>query len=264
VVVLAAIVAVVVPLPSPLALRDAAAGLGAWAPLGFLLLHTVVTTTPLPRTAFTLSAGLLFGPVLGVALCLVASTVSAVIGFAIARRLGGRAVHRLGPGRVRALEERLCDRGLLTVLSTRLVPAIPFAPLNYTLGVTSVGWWHYVVGTAVGLVPGTAAVVLLGDAATGRPSPAMVVVFLVSGALGLVGVLVSARPRSGGPAQPPAGAPGAGWPGRAPGAAGAAGVADVPPGAPGGVAVALADEGAADDDGGGGGSALSGGKPVSD
>lgn len=194
--VLAVVAALVVPLPSPLALRDSAAALGTWAPLGFLLLHAVVTTTPLPRTAFTLSAGLLFGPVLGVALCLVASTVSAAIGFALARRLGGRATRHLGPGRVRALEERLSERGLLTVLSTRLVPAIPFAPLNYTLGVTSVRWWHYLVGTAVGLVPGTSAVVLLGDAATGRPSPGMLAAFLVSGAVGLVGFLVSARRRA--------------------------------------------------------------------
>lgn len=91
------------------------------------------------------------------------------------------------------LESRLSARGLLTVTSTRLVPAIPFAPLNYTFGVTSVGWRPYLLGTAVGLVPGTAAVVLLGDAVTGTTSPAMLAVFAVSGSIGLVGVLLSAR-----------------------------------------------------------------------
>ena len=78
--------------------------------------------------------------------------------------------------------------------SSRLV-GIPFAPLNYTLGVTSVGWRAYVVGTVVGLVPGTAAVVLLGDAVTGGISPAMFVMFAVSGTLGAGGILVSARGR---------------------------------------------------------------------
>lgn len=189
----AVVVALVVPLPAPLTVRDRVEALGAWAPVTFLLVHALVTTTPLPRTVFSLSAGVLFGPWLGLALCLVASTASAAAAFAISRRLGGRAIDRLGPRRVRAVESRLSSRGLLSVTSARLVPAIPFAPLNYTFGVTSVRWWHYLVGTAIGLVPGTSAVVLLGDAATGSLSPASLGVFAVSGAIGLVGVLLCAR-----------------------------------------------------------------------
>ncbi|NMO92778.1 TVP38/TMEM64 family protein [Actinomycetospora sp. TBRC 11914] len=190
----ALVVAFTVPLPSPLELRDWAVRLGPTAPLVFFLAHAIITTTPVPRTAFTLAAGLMFGPVWGLALAVGASLVSALLGFAIARRLGGRAIARLGPHRVRALEERLCERELLTVTSTRLV-GIPFAPLNYTLGVTSVGWPAYVVGTLVGLVPGTAVVVLLGDAVTGGTSPAMIVILLVTGTLGAIGVIVSARGR---------------------------------------------------------------------
>ena len=162
----AVVVALAVPLPSPLELRDWAIRLGPSAPLIFFLAHAIITTTPIPRTAFTLAAGLMFGPVWGMGLAVSASMVSAPVGFAVARRLGGRAIARLGPERVKALERRLCERELLTVTSTRLV-GIPFAPLNYTLGVTSVGWRAYVLGTFLGLLPGTAAVVLLGDAVTG-------------------------------------------------------------------------------------------------
>lgn len=194
VLVAAVVVAVTVPLPSPYELRDWAIRLGPTAPLVFFLAHAIVTTTPIPRTAFTLAAGLMFGPVWGLALAVGASLVSALLGFAIARRLGGRAIARLGPHRVRALEERLCERELLTVTSSRLV-GIPFAPLNYTLGVTSVGWVAYVIGTLIGLVPGTAAVVLLGDAVTGGTSPGMIAMLLVTGTLGAIGVIVSARGR---------------------------------------------------------------------
>jgi uncharacterized membrane protein YdjX (TVP38/TMEM64 family) len=194
-VVLAALVALAltVPLPAPLEVRDRVHALGPWGAVAFLLVHALVTTTPLPRTVFSLSAGLLFGPWLGLALCVAASTFSAALAFAIVRRLGGRALHRVGARRVRMLEERMSSRGLLAVTSTRLVPAIPFAPLNYTLGLTSVRWWHYLVGTAIGLVPGTAAVVLLGDAATGTFSPSMLIVSGISGAIGLVGVVICAR-----------------------------------------------------------------------
>jgi uncharacterized membrane protein YdjX (TVP38/TMEM64 family) len=187
------VVAFVVPLPTPLQVRDEVHTLGPWAPLVFLVVHALVTVTPLPRTAFTLGAGIMFGPWLGLLLCVVASTISAVLAFAVARRLGGRAIRRLGAGRVRMLEARLSSRGLLTVTSMRLLPAIPFAPLNYTFGVTTVRWQPYLLGTAVGLIPGTAAIVLLGDATTGTASPAMITVFVVSGAIGVVGILLSAR-----------------------------------------------------------------------
>jgi uncharacterized membrane protein YdjX (TVP38/TMEM64 family) len=188
------VVALTVPLPGAVEMRDRVAALGPWAPVAFLLVHAVVTVAPFPRTAFSISAGVLFGPWLGLALCLVASTVSAAAAFTLVRRIGGRAVQRLGPGRVRMLEARLSSRGFLTVLSARLVPVIPFAPLNYTLGVTTVRWRHYLAGTAPGLVPGTAAAVLLGDAATGALSPTALAVLLVSGTIGLVGVLLCARP----------------------------------------------------------------------
>ena len=54
------------PLPTPVQLRDWAESVGPWFPLAFLLAHIVVTVVPVPRTAFTLAAGLLFGPALGV------------------------------------------------------------------------------------------------------------------------------------------------------------------------------------------------------
>jgi uncharacterized membrane protein YdjX (TVP38/TMEM64 family) len=190
----AVVVALAVPLPSPLELRDWAIRLGPSAPLIFFLAHAIITTTPIPRTALTLAAGLMFGPVWGMGLAVSASMVSALVGFAVARRLGGRAIARLGPERVKALERRLCERELLTVTSTRLV-GIPFAPLNYTLGVTSVGWRAYLLGTFLGLIPGTAAVVLLGDAVTGGSSPGMIAILAVTATLGAAGILVSARGR---------------------------------------------------------------------
>ncbi len=59
-------VAVLVPLPSAVQLRDWATAAGPWFPLVFFAAHTVMTVFPFPRTAFTLAAGLLFGPLLGV------------------------------------------------------------------------------------------------------------------------------------------------------------------------------------------------------
>ena len=56
-------VALLVRLPTAVELRDWSTSMGPWFPLAFLAAHIVVTVLPFPRTAFTLAAGLLFGPV---------------------------------------------------------------------------------------------------------------------------------------------------------------------------------------------------------
>ncbi len=59
--------------------------MGPWFPLAFLAAHIAVTVVPVPRTAFTLAGGLLFGPLLGVALAVVGSTATAVIALLLVR-----------------------------------------------------------------------------------------------------------------------------------------------------------------------------------
>ena len=189
--VLAAAVAVtlLVPLPTAVQLRDWARSLGPWFPAAFLVAHIVVTVLPFPRTAFTLAAGLLFGPALGVLLAVAASTASAVISVLLVRiagwQLSGLVRHRA----VETLDARLRERGWPTVLSLRLIPAVPFSVLNYAAGASAVRLWPYTLATLVGLAPGTAAVVILGDALTGHVDPLLLVVSLCTAAVG-VAVLV--------------------------------------------------------------------------
>jgi len=52
---------------SAAAVQDAVRGAGVWAPALFLVLQVLVTVPPVPRTIFTVAAGLLFGSALGVA-----------------------------------------------------------------------------------------------------------------------------------------------------------------------------------------------------
>src|ERR1700749_5282007 len=85
---IAVAVALLVPLPTAVQMRDWANSVGPWFPVAFLAAHIVVTVLPFPRTAFTLAAGLLFGPVLGIALAVAASTGSAVIALLLVRAAG--------------------------------------------------------------------------------------------------------------------------------------------------------------------------------
>lgn len=186
-------IALLVPLPTAVQLRDWATSVGPWFPLAFLGAHIVVTVFPFPRTAFTLAAGLLFGPALGVGIAVVASTVSAVIAVVAVRALGWQLDRLLPHPKVKSLDARLRRRGWPAILSMRLIPAVPFSVLNYAAGASAVRLTPYTLATVVGLVPGTAAVVVLGDALTGNVSPLLFLVSLCTAMVGAAGLVLEYR-----------------------------------------------------------------------
>lgn len=185
--------AVLVPLPTALQLRDWATSVGPWFPLAFLGAHIVVTVLPFPRTAFTLAAGLLFGPALGVLIAVVASTLSAVIALVLVRALGWQFSRLVGHPAVASVDARLTARGWPAIFSLRMIPAVPFSVLNYAAGASAVRVMPYLWATLAGLIPGTAAVVFLGDALTGNISPLLVLVSLCTAAVGVAGLVYEVR-----------------------------------------------------------------------
>ncbi|ULE32692.1 TVP38/TMEM64 family protein [Mycobacterium sp. IDR2000157661] len=186
-------VALLVPLPTAVQLRDWATSVGPWFPLAFLTAHVVVTVFPFPRTAFTLAAGLLFGPVLGIPLAVVAATTSAVIALLLVRAAGLQLNRLVSHPRMQSLDARMGRRGWPTVLAMRLIPAVPFSVLNYAAGASSVRLVPYLLATLAGLVPGTSAVVILGDALTGNVDPLLVVVSACTAGVGVAGLFYEAR-----------------------------------------------------------------------
>ena len=172
------------------AVQEAVASTGAWGPLVYVVLHVVLTLVPVSKHLLAGVAGALFGLGGGIALSWVGSMVAAVVGFAIARRLGREAVASLTGPRIAKAEDILRDQGLVAVLVARLTP-IPFTIVNYGAGVSAVSWRDFVVGTAVGVVPGTVAYVAVG-ASAGRDART----FVLAGAVGaviLVGSLLVGR-----------------------------------------------------------------------
>lgn len=175
--------------------RAQVAAAGAWAPLLFVLLQAVVTITPLPRTVFTVAAGVLFGAVWGLVLAITGTSLAALAAYGLVRWVGGplveRHAHRAGFAWVRA---RLDRRGLLAMISLRLIPMVPFSALNYAAGVAKVALLPYMVGTVLGVLPGTVMIVVLGDAVTGgQVHPALLAVSVAGAVVGMAGTAIAAR-----------------------------------------------------------------------
>ncbi|WP_066587713.1 MULTISPECIES: TVP38/TMEM64 family protein [Corynebacterium] len=194
--VLAVLVVVVLTVPSPdvEAVRGAVAGTGVWAPLTWLLLMVACTQLPFPRTVWTISAGALFGGMLGSVLALVGLGVSALLSLTVIRRLGARAVRATSDpaqhSRLAVVQEMLAERGWLSVLGLRMIPAVPFSLLNYSCAVTRIPVGPYLGATLAGSAPNTVATVVVTDTVLGGGSPW---VLAVSAVVILTGCVLTAR-----------------------------------------------------------------------
>ncbi|WP_456298511.1 TVP38/TMEM64 family protein [Edwardsiella hoshinae] len=122
-----------------------------------MLLFVVASLLLFPGSALVIAAGLLFGPVWGTLLSLLAATLASACAFLLARHLGrGWLLVRFGD---RPLFQRIV-RGIDTygvdfLIFTRLVPLFPYNIQNYAYGLTAIGFWRYTLISALTLLPGT-------------------------------------------------------------------------------------------------------------
>ncbi|MFC3995636.1 TVP38/TMEM64 family protein [Nocardiopsis sediminis] len=162
-------------LPDVRTLRGWIEAAGPGAPAVFVVLYTVAVLGFFPRPLLSAAAGVLFAPVMGVAAALAGGVVSALVQFAIARYVARDAVRSRIPRTAAArLDRVLGARGVLAVVQLRLLPVIPFAVVNYGLGVTALRTRWFVLGTALGSLPATTALVLVGDSAADPWSPVFI------------------------------------------------------------------------------------------
>jgi uncharacterized membrane protein YdjX (TVP38/TMEM64 family) len=144
------------------ALRSRVDAAGVWGPALFFALYVGLALIPCPKALLTAAGGALFGLWAGAGLSLAAALIGAVISFGLGRLLGREAVDRLIHGRLARVDALLADRGLSAVLIVRLVPLVPFIAINYASGLSGVRFRHYVLGSALGMVPGSLAYAALG------------------------------------------------------------------------------------------------------
>lgn len=153
---------------------DSLRGLGPWAPLAFIALYVAAALFLLPGSVLTLGAGAVFGVVMGTVWASIAATLGATAAFLTGRYLAKDWTERrlASQPRFKAVSAAVAREGLKIVLLLRLSPLIPFNVLNYALGVTRVSLRHYILGSWLGMLPGTVMYVYLGavagDLAGGR------------------------------------------------------------------------------------------------
>ncbi|KAG2714062.1 hypothetical protein I3760_03G008500 [Carya illinoinensis] len=138
-----------------------------YGPAGYALFVAVyagLEILAIPAIPLTMSAGLLFGSVIGTIIVSISGTVAASVAFLIARYFARERILKLVEGNKKflAIDKAIGENGFRIVTLLRLSPLLPFSLGNYLYGLTSVKFVPYVLGSWLGMLPGTWAYVSAG------------------------------------------------------------------------------------------------------
>ncbi|MDO5498962.1 MAG: TVP38/TMEM64 family protein [Propionibacteriaceae bacterium] len=169
-------------LPSLDVLRAQIEAFGWWSWLVFLGAYALVALTPIPVTLMALTGGVLFGIVEGSILSILGSMLGSMGGYWIARALGKETVLRLLGSRRETIEERLGSAGFDGIFMLRVMPGLPYWPVNYGAGALGVPSRMFAVASAIASIPGQVSLVAIGAFAA-RPGVTVGIVVVIAWAV---------------------------------------------------------------------------------
>src|SRR5206468_3631838 len=154
---------------------------GAYVLAGLLVVPVMLVITV---------TGIVFGPLVGGIYALAGAMLSGIVTYTIGRKLGRETVRRVAGKRLNAITRGLAKRGLLTMILVRVVPVAPFSIVNVVAGASHIGWRDFIVGTALGMLPGIIATVVFVDRlidVVRHPGPKTIALLTLI-AVGLIGL----------------------------------------------------------------------------
>ncbi len=153
--------------------------------------YVVAGLLSVPLTLLVIVTVIVFGAWQGFLFGLGGALLSAVCNFALGRWLAGDLVRRVAGKRLNKLSEKLAKRGILTIVTLRLVPIAPFGVINLVAGASRVRLKDFILGSVIGLSPGLLAISVFSDqviATIRKPDlGAFAVLAAVAGALAIGG-----------------------------------------------------------------------------
>ncbi len=131
--------------------------------LAYFLIYVAAISMSLPGgVILTITGGFLFGPILAGSITVVAATVGASLLFLIAKTSFGETLARKAGPWLSKLSGGFQENAFHYLLFLRLVPAFPFWLVNLAPALLGVSLKTFIIGTFVGIIPGTFAFAYVG------------------------------------------------------------------------------------------------------
>ena len=135
-----------------------------------------------------------FGPLQGFLFSVVATLISASVNFLLARYVGAEWLRNRGWQGIGSLTEMVGRNGFMAALMVRIIPSAPFIVVNMGLGLTHTPYAAFIAGTAIGILPKTALIALLGKVVErASQGDAEAIVYLVVAIAAWIGLALLAK-----------------------------------------------------------------------
>jgi uncharacterized membrane protein YdjX (TVP38/TMEM64 family) len=169
---------------------------GPWGPVVYVASIVLVQPLGVPGIVWMAPAGLIWPIPVAIALSWLGNMGASSVGFAFARWVGRDWVAARIPPRLLAIDARLGHRGVAPVVGLRVLTG-GLAPADWLLGLSSVRWRTFLVGTAIGMVPGVTMAVVAGGGVLGwaLDQPPWILGVLAALGAAVVGAVVMWRHR---------------------------------------------------------------------
>ncbi len=126
------------------------------AVVSFLLMILQSVAAPLPAFLITFANAAVFGWVGGAVLSWVSSMAGAALCFYIAKLYGRVVVEKLtGKSALQSVDGFFEKYGAKSIIIARLLPFMPFDPVSYAAGLTSMSFRSFFIATGIGQLPAT-------------------------------------------------------------------------------------------------------------
>lgn len=136
---------------------------GPWGLPATILLFCITAYVAAPQFVLIGACVVAFGPLNGFLYSWIGTVVSGIVTFYTGRLAGADFVRRYGGDTVNRMSRFIGRNDFLASAIVRNVPTAPFIVVNMAFGVSHAKFWRYIAGLAVGVVPKTAIVALLGQ-----------------------------------------------------------------------------------------------------
>ena len=184
--------------------RDMTAALETWmesyqhSPLAVVIVTAVFCVSALfgaPQFVLIAACVVAFGPVRGFSYSWFATVVSAAMTFYMGRFAGQKLLARFGGKRLDRLSGYLGQNAFSASFIVRNIPSAPFIVVNMAFGASRAGFWGFIAGCALGVLPKTALVTLFGSSfsSLGKGGDWRMALLLAGLAVIWLGVMLAAR-----------------------------------------------------------------------
>ena len=172
-----------------------------WSLLGISLLYVVLLAVMFPLTILVVTTGMLFSTEWAMLCATLGALSSSAAGYVVGHWLGRETIEKHGGITVRRAEQYIQNNSFNSMVLINLLPVAPFTMTNMLAGAFRLDFPRYMLGSAVGIIPGLLIVIAFGGqlgklmVAGENGLPLSAIVIAISLIFLLVGLLVYLQKR---------------------------------------------------------------------